>query len=99
MEDSDFGVWVLRRRVSMGLSRKDVSEKVGISSEYLRLIENSQRSVSKPIQYALKTLLGEEERLADLIYRNLPQKDESFRAVAEILAAEIVKAGYRKFVG
>lgn len=93
-----FGAWVLERRKAYGLSRRDVAQKVGVSSEYIRLIEASLRQPSPPLRFALRTLLNEEELLADLIYANMPWDGEHYQAVADQIAAKIVKAGYRKFV-
>lgn len=93
-----FGFWVLERRKAYGLSRKVLAEKVGISVEYLRLIETNLRRPSDPIKFTLRSMLSDEENLADLIYANMPWDGETYQAVADQIAAKIVKAGYRKLV-
>lgn len=95
-DEKAFGNWCRTRREALGLSRRDVAEEVGINTEYYHRIEAGARLPSKPLAYTLKVFLGEEERLSDFIYRHLTSNiDASREEISEILANEIIKAGYR----
>lgn len=94
-----FGVWVLKQRESLGISRKALGAKIGVSAEYIRLLETEKRSPpSNPVRVALEAALNSEDDLTELIYKAMIQYGTGEPEFAKTLASKIIKAGYRKYV-
>lgn len=52
-----FGEWVYSQRMRIGVSRRTLGEKVGVSPEYIRILEMSRRTPSNVIRVALTSVL------------------------------------------
>lgn len=58
IKTEEFGAWLKQRRESLGLSRAEVSGKIGMSAEYIRLLEINERQASPKVKYTLQVVLG-----------------------------------------
>jgi ribosome-binding protein aMBF1 (putative translation factor) len=52
-----FGDWAFKQRETLGVSRKTLGAKIGISTEYIRLVEIGRRRPSNPVRVALEAAL------------------------------------------
>lgn len=106
-----FSAWVLKRRESLGMSRKALGDRVGVSSEYIRRIEHGRHKPSAAIRVALDAvLIGEktpDERLEadkqkliadlteDLSYLLSAEVTNEYSDAAKAVVERIIKEGWR----
>lgn len=96
MDTRPFGEWVKDHRQRLGLSRTDLAGLVGVTHEYVRMIELGLRNPSTPLRISLVVCLNDEESLSDVIFKSLENVKGTRQEVADLLADRIITAGYRK---
>lgn len=94
MTKIEFGQWVRRERKSLGLSLRELGEKVGFSHNHISNIENGERGANLEFCQRFAKVLGinyeEVERYAGLRPTNyIPSEPKTLSPIAEQIADSI----------